>query len=86
MPNTDARFAFVHGARTRGEAEAYLPSGFAVIGEGAQDGRTFYVIGGYDHFGWTLDGYVIPRYASGSIGAVEVSRDEAHAVAGVQHA
>ena len=73
----NARFAFVSGARTRKEVIAYLPLGYRLIGEGARDGRTFYVIGGFDDAGWTLDGYVIPRLASGLIGAREVSEQEA---------
>jgi hypothetical protein len=74
------RFAFVRGARRREEAVAYLPENYAVLGEGVQDGRTFYVIGGHDSFGWTLDGYVIPRYLSGLIGCEEVSEQQARDV------
>jgi hypothetical protein len=91
---SDARFAFVSGARRREEVAAYLPANFAVLGEGAEskqygwDGTskpiirttTFYVIGGYDDHGWTLDGYVIPRLASGLIGAREVSEQTAREV------
>lgn len=76
----NARFAFVCGARRREEVAAYLPEGFAVLGEGARDGRTFYVIGGYDNAGWTLDEYVIPRLASGLIRAEEVDEAAARAV------
>jgi hypothetical protein len=76
-----ARFAFVSGARRREEVAAYLPERtWAVLGEGVKDGRTFYVIGGYDDAGWTLDGYVIPRLGSGLIGAREVSEQEAREV------
>jgi len=75
-----ARFAFVHNARRREEVAAYLPAAFAVLGEGMQDTRTFYVIGGYDNAGWTLDGYVIPRLASGLIFADEVSEQQARDV------
>lgn len=32
------------------------------------------VISGYDDHGWTLDGYVIPRLASGLIHAYEVAQ------------
>jgi hypothetical protein len=75
-----ARFAFVRGARRREEVAAYLPEGFALLGEGMSDGRTFYVIGGYDNAGWTLDGYVIPRLASGLIAAEEVTEQQARDV------
>jgi hypothetical protein len=78
----NARFAFVRGSRRREEVAAYMPSGYAVIGEGMEDGRTFYVIGGYDSAGWTLDGYVIPRLGSGLIAAQEVTEQEARAVVG----
>jgi len=77
---SDARFAFVSGARRREEVAAYLPTNYALCGEGLLDGRTFYVIGGYDDHGWTLDDYVIPRLVSGLIAAVEVSEQEAREV------
>ena len=32
---------------SRSEVEAYLPSNYALLGEGMRDGRTFYVVGGY---------------------------------------
>jgi hypothetical protein len=76
----NARFAFVHGARTRREVAAYLPTGYAVIGEGLRDDRSFIVIGGYDDAGWTLDDYVIPRLASGLMRAEEVDEAAARAV------
>ena len=76
-----ARFAFVRGARRREEVSAYLPDGFAVIGEGVSDGRTFYVIGGYGSHGWTLDEYVMPRLASGLMAAEEVVCPDAHTTA-----
>ena len=82
------RYAIVRGARTRREAEAYLPDGYRVLGELVEqrrefcsispdgtilrDEKTVFVIGGSDHFGWTLDGYIIPRLASGSMGCEEI--------------
>ena len=39
----------------------YLPSGYKVI---AKTSRTVWIEGEDDH-GWTLDGYVLPRLASG---------------------
>jgi hypothetical protein len=74
------RFAFVFGARRREEVAAYMPANFAVLGEGMRDGRTFYVIGGTDNAGWTLDEYVIPRLASGLMRAQEVTEREARDV------
>ena len=63
---TDPQFAFVRGARRREEVAAYLPNGYAVLGETMDDRtRPIYVIGGYDNAGWTLTDYVIPRLASG---------------------
>lgn len=61
------RYAEVRGARPETVAR-YLPSGYSVIGE--HDGHVY--IAGEDHHGWTLDGYVIPRLASGLYGCREV--------------
>jgi hypothetical protein len=78
------RYAIVVNARSRSEAEAYLPGNYEVIhefdGAGMKDpiyltpNRVWptFVIGGVDRAGWTLDGYVIPRYASGVIGCKEI--------------
>jgi len=74
------RFAKVFGARRREEVSAYMPRGFAVIGEGMQDGRAFFVIGGYDNAGWTLDGYVAPRLGSGLMGCEEIGEREARII------
>jgi hypothetical protein len=52
---------------------AYLPSNFIVrelLGSTPQ--RRRYAIEGVDQAGWTLDGYVIPRLASGLIFAREI--------------
>ena len=50
--------------------EALLPNNYDVeqVGEG-------WVIIGEDDAGWTLDGYVIPRLASGLIFAVEIKNE-----------
>ncbi len=74
------RFAFVTGVDHRERLLAYLPASYAVLGEGMRDGRSFFVIGGTDSAGWTLDGYVIPRLASGLIFAEEVDEAAARAV------
>lgn len=80
---TVTRYAVVRSARSRSEAEAYLPRHYAVIGEAVEEeprlgprsprfSRTVYVIAGRDSAGWTLDDYVIPRYASGLIQCEEI--------------
>jgi hypothetical protein len=68
-----ARFAVVRGARRTEEVEAYLPNGYALC-ESFEDerGRLVVIIGGKDEAGWTLDGYVIPRLASGLLAAQEI--------------
>ncbi len=63
------RFAVACGGSVE-EIAAYLPDNYEVISDHAAnpDGsRINCVIGGYDYLGWTLDGYVIPRFASGLI-------------------
>ena len=81
------RYAIVRGA-TPGQVEAYLPGNYRVIyayevEQGVYLGggnphtldrppKVEYVIAGTDHAGWTLDDYVIPRYASGLIGCEEI--------------
>lgn len=57
------------GAATLSVVEAYLPSNYSAYV--AHDQAV--VIHGFDVAGWTLDGYVIPRLASGLIVAREVS-------------
>ena len=81
------RYAIVRSARRRSEAEAYLPDNYRVIHEAierherfsavAPGGKVFtdhlvFVIEGTDNAGWTLDDYVIPRYASGLIQCEEI--------------
>ena len=70
------RFAYVLGARRPEEVEAYLPSGYGLMESfpGTIQGRErlVVVIGGQDAAGWTLDGYVVPRLASGLLTAVEL--------------
>lgn len=69
------RYAIVGNARTRREAEAYLPDNYRIIFEStdpAHNGRPVFVIEGTDAFGWTLDDYVIPRYGSGLIACKEI--------------
>jgi hypothetical protein len=67
------RYAIVRNARRRSEADAYLPGNDRVVHEYAGDrGRLEFMIQGEDSCGWTLDDYVIPRYASGLIWAEEI--------------
>lgn len=88
MTTAPVRYALVHNARSRREAEAYLPDNYRVIHEttAAREFRTdlVFIIRGEDVAGWTLDGYVIPRYGSGLITCEEVDHDHpALAAAGV---
>ena len=54
----------------------YLPANFSAYGftrpQVMLEGNDVILIEGYDRAGWTLDGYVIPRLASGLIVATEV--------------
>ncbi len=78
------RYAVVH-TRTRREAEAYLPDNYEVCSDHDADPEGKFkncVIQGSDVRGWTLDDYVIPRYASGNIGCREFqSRHDAEVAA-----
>ncbi len=62
-----ARRAVVSTAN-RDAVACYLPSNYSVV----DSDDTTTTIEGRDHAGWTLDGYVIPRLASGLYGAKEV--------------
>lgn len=75
----EARFAVIRGARTVKEALAYLPMRYALMESFEVEGGTatgrkelWVVIGGVDDAGWTLEGYVIPRLASGLMFAEEL--------------
>lgn len=52
--------------------QAYLPSNYSA--SYSFDNETIIIVG-HDNAGWTLDGYVIPRLASGLITAREVTSD-----------
>lgn len=65
------RMALVKNADTAKQLWAYLPDNYAIAA--GIDGD--YLIVGTDRYGWTLDGYVIPRLASGLIWAEEVTDD-----------
>jgi hypothetical protein len=62
------RYATVKGARSEREAKAYLPENYRLLGEY----KGVFVIAGEDVAGWTLDGYVIPRYGSGLMACREI--------------
>ena len=74
MTDSSHRFATIPAASTRTETvRAYLPQHYNVVGievATPQDPARI-VIEGHDVAGWTLDGYVIPRLASGLIFATE---------------
>lgn len=86
-PGVVTRYAIVRNARDRQHVAAYMPVNYATLAErverterfsavapsGVQlDERLVVVIGGQDAAGWTLDGYVIPRLASGLMRAEEI--------------
>ena len=57
---------------TLSQVRAYLPSGYDAIEIVSPEAYDTILIVGYDAAGWTLDGYVLPRLASGLIFATEV--------------
>lgn len=67
------------GNRTIQEIRRFLPDNYTANEEVVQRDPTPYhqsvriVIRGHDVAGWTLDGYVIPRLASGLIWAAEIT-------------
>lgn len=67
------RKAYVTGASSREQLDAYLPNNYGISFEGENQGRLVFEIEGEDVAGWTLDGYVIPRLASGLIWAEEIA-------------
>jgi hypothetical protein len=67
-PVRRARVAKGRKAFPKNEVMAYLPSNYQVTGEDDE----YVYFEGRDNAGWTLDGYVIPRLASGLIFAEEV--------------
>lgn len=76
---SESRYAIIRNARSRSEVEAYLPDNYHVLAEVKawwydhnSSPIDVFVIQGEDAAGWTLDGYVIPRYASGLIQAEEI--------------
>jgi len=68
------RKAVVHSEKSEEIAE-YLPPRYKVTE--VRDGKTY--IEGEDFLGWTLDGYIIPRLASGWYACVEITDEEVSA-------
>lgn len=74
----------LHGTTTPEVVAAYLPENYKIISvaigteeetekfSGTIGKPCHAIIGGSDFHGWTLDGYVIPRLASGLIAAKEI--------------
>lgn len=62
------RYALATGRIDSVLVAAYLPSNYSVAGETSLG----VVIEGNDKFGWTLDGYVLPRLASALIVVSEI--------------
>jgi hypothetical protein len=76
---------------TAEQIRRYLPSNYALVGDEPIEyhphpepdadettGCLHWLIEGHDDYGWTLDGYVIPRLASGLHWAKEI--DLSHAI------
>ena len=61
----------IRGSDTMETVSAYLPSNYRVLGKQGDD----ILICGIDNHGWTMDGYVIPRLASGMMIATEFELD-----------
>lgn len=67
---SDVRIAVVNGLTASTEViEQYLPNNY--LAEYVPYANII-VISGIDNAGWTLDGYVIPRLASGNYYAKEI--------------
>ena len=68
MKANEYRYARVTDGTSIGTVRAYLPSNYTARMDGAA-----ILIAGCDDHGWTLEGYVIPRLASGLIVANEIT-------------
>jgi hypothetical protein len=68
------RYAIRHTTRPADELrvmERYMPSNYHVAAVMTPEGRAI-LISGVDSAGWSLDGYVLPRLASGMYYAREI--------------
>ncbi len=79
--NTNRRAVITGGATSLDQVQQYMPANyhaefevlfFTVEERLGPEPYLVMTIEGYDDAGWTLDDYVIPRLASGLIGAREV--------------
>lgn len=52
----------------------YLPDNYEVVGSGEDRTGPYVVIAGEDRYGWTLDGYVIPRLQTGLYSCDEITK------------
>jgi hypothetical protein len=72
---TPMRYALISAnAGQTDQIAAYMPGNYAVLGRtpiGASN-TVQVLIGGRDASGWTLDGYVLPRLASGMYYGTEI--------------
>jgi hypothetical protein len=71
IPLRRARVEIRNDQPSRQALTRYLPANYWVAGGNERTGH--WIIEGHDNAGWTLDGYVVPRLASGLIIAEEVS-------------
>jgi hypothetical protein len=74
------RYALITSTWDRDNPAAYMPANYEVVysephpdrGEHSRTQWTQHVIAGRDSHGWTLDGYVLPRLASGGMYGQEI--------------
>lgn len=64
------RYAIISDAHDIRVIKSYLPANYHVVH--IDDNGQGLLIAGEDDHGWTLDGYVIPRFGSGLIACREV--------------
>ena len=70
MRSAIIRSGFQNPAKELERVRQYLPSNYSAVYDETRD---CIVVAGTDQAGWTLDGYVLPRLASGLIFASEVT-------------
>jgi hypothetical protein len=81
-PHPNARYAQVCGRGSVAQLGRYLPSNYGLELSWEADGKIHAVIAGVDDAGWTLDGYVLPRLASGLWWGEEISAATARGIIG----
>jgi hypothetical protein len=70
MRSAIIRSGFQDPAKELERVRRYLPSNYSAVYDETRD---CIVVAGTDQAGWTLDGFVLPRLASGLIFASEVT-------------